>query len=271
MTGQRKTLQIYIAILDYFEEMKPRLTVRQIYYALTVRNIIEKTRNGYKQVCYHLRVMRKKGIIPYGWIADNTRYQLKPTTYKTLEDAINFWHQNYRRDLWAQQDTYVEIWVEKDALARVISPITMKYDVALMVVRGYSSETFLYECAEDIQNIGKETFIYHFGDHDPSGVNAAEKIEEGLVKHGADVHFERVAVTPHQIESLRLPTRETKRSDPRSKNWGHKPSVELDALPPQIFRDLVKDCIEQHIDTILFERTKRIEELEKETLKNIAI
>lgn len=262
-----KSIIIQDVINEIFLEMKPRLTVRQIYYALTVRGIVPKTENGYRKTCYQLKMMRERGMIPHGWIADNTRWQIKPDTNSSLSAALQRWQASYRRDQWANQDVYVEIWVEKDALAGVISPITEKYDVPLFVARGYSSMTFIYEAAEDIISIGIPTYIYHFGDYDPSGVDAAEKIELGLLMHGANIYFERVAITEKQINTLHLPVRETKRSDPRSKIWGDKPSVELDALPAPILRELVRDCIEHYIDPEQLKSTLLIEKLEKDTLR----
>jgi hypothetical protein len=261
-----KTTDIWLEILVVFKEMQPRLTVRQIFDALTVRGIVPKTESGYRTTCYHLGIMRQQGIIPFSWIADNTRWQIKPETDRNLEDALARWQSSFRTDLWLDQPDYVEIWIEKDALAGVISPITEEYDVPLYVSRGYSSKTFLYEAAEYIKSLHKPAYIYHFGDFDPSGVDAALKIKEGLLEHGADVHFQRIAVTERQIRELGLPTRETKRSDPRSKNWGDRPSVELDALPAPFFRELVRLCIEQHIDQDILKRTRLIEQRERETL-----
>ena len=263
----RKSSELIQAeILKIFLEMKPRLTVRQIYYALTVRGVVPKTENGYRQTCYQLKVMREQGLISHGWIADNTRYQIKPMTDPSLESALDRWQLEYRRDLWANQPDYVEIWVEKDALAGVISPITREYDVPLCIARGYSSLTFIFEAAQDLIDMDKPAYVYHFGDYDPSGVDAAHKIELGLLKHGADVFFERVAITEDQIESLGLPTRETKKSDPRSSRWGDKPSVELDAMPAPTLRKLVRQCIEKHMDPDLLERSRLIEQQERKTL-----
>ena len=263
----RKSTQLIQAeILKIFLEMKPRLTVRQIYYALTVRGVVPKTENGYRQTCYQLKVMREQGLIQHGWIADNTRYHIKPMTDTSLEFALDRWQAEYRRDLWVNQPDYVEIWVEKDALAGVISPITREYDVPLFVARGYSSLTFIYEAAQDLIDMDKPAYVYHFGDYDPSGVDAANKIELGLLKHGADVYFERVAITEEQIETLKLPTCETKKSDPRSSRWGNKPSVELDAMPAPDLRKLVRQCIEAHLDPELLQRVKKIEQQERKTL-----
>jgi hypothetical protein len=261
-----KSQDIQLAILQIFEEQKPRLTVRQIYYALTVRGVVPKTLAGYRQTCYQLIRGRESGYIPYSWIADNTRWQIKPITEPSLEDALDHWQRAYRRDLWLDQPERVEIWVEKDALAGVIKPVTEEYDVALFVCRGYSSATFLFEAAEQIKSIGKPTYIYHFGDFDPSGVDAAHKVRDGLVKHGAQIHFARAAVTLEQIANLNLPTRETKKSDPRSRTWGDVPSVELDAIPAPFLRGLVRECIERHLDTETLAFTVLIEQKEQETL-----
>src|SRR5262249_48942139 len=152
---------------------------------------------------------------------------------------------------------YVEIWLEKDALAGVIYPVTSMYDVPLMVARGYASLSFLYTAAEYIGGLAVPAYIYHLGDFDPSGVNAGEKIEETLCEMApdAEIYFERVAVTPDQINNWHLPTRPTKESDTRSKNFGAI-SVELDAIDPNRLRALVTETIEQHLPQEQFEVLK---------------
>src|SRR5262249_35124305 len=107
------------------------------------------------------------------------------------------------------------------------------YDVPLMVARGYASLSFLHSAAEYINELDVPAYIYHLGDFDPSGVNAGEKIEQTLreLAPDAEIVFERLAVTQEQIEAWELPTRPTKKSDSRSKNFGDI-SVELDAVDP---------------------------------------
>ena len=72
-----------------------------------------------------------------------------------------------------------------------------------MVARGYASLSFLHSAAEYIDDLDVPTYIYHLGDFDPSGVNAGEKIEQTLreMAPDADITFERIAVTPEQIET----------------------------------------------------------------------
>ena len=40
---------------------------------------------------------RRSGAIPFGWIADNTRWQRKPRTYSSIEDVLTTTARTYRR------------------------------------------------------------------------------------------------------------------------------------------------------------------------------
>ena len=64
--------------------------------------------------------MRQAGDLPYGWLADNTRWQRKPRTFGSIQEALDETAQFYRKALWDDADSYVEIWLEKDALAGVV-------------------------------------------------------------------------------------------------------------------------------------------------------
>jgi hypothetical protein len=254
---------------DIVAEMQP-MTVRQVFYQATVRGIIEKTGAGYTKVQTDLVLMRRDGTLPYGWIADNTRWQRRPTTYDGIEEALNETARLYRKSLWNDADAYVEIWLEKDALSGVVYPITSKYDVPLMVARGYASLSFLHSAAEYINELDVPAYIYHLGDYDPSGVNAGEKIEETLreLAPDAEIHFERLAVSPEQIDQWRLPSRPTKSSDTRSRNFGDV-SVELDAIPPDYLREMVEIAIQQHLPPRQFEILKAAEQSEREILRDM--
>lgn len=247
-------------------------TVRQVFYQATVRGVVEKTEAGYGKVQRMLADMRRDGEIGYGNIVDNTRWMRKPRTFDSLQDALDHTAAFYRRSLWTEADSYVEIWLEKDALSGVIMPITAKYDVPLMVARGYASLSFLASAAECIAEQARPTYIYHLGDFDPSGVNAGEKIEETLRERApeAEIHFERLAVDEYQIEAWRLPSRPTKTTDSRAKKFGHTESVELDAIHPDYLRELVEDAILHHVDDDELRIIKVAEESEKGILQAFA-
>lgn len=117
----------------------------------------ERLRQG---VQADLTVMRRARELPYDWLADNTRWQRKPRTFDSVEDALRNTAAFYRKALWNEADSYVEIWLEKDALAGVVYPVTSMYDVPLMVARGYASLSFLYSAAEAINELDVPAYIY---------------------------------------------------------------------------------------------------------------
>jgi hypothetical protein len=246
------------------------MTVRQVFYQATVRDLVEKAESGYRTIQYDLTMMRRAGDLPYDWLADNTRWQRKPRTFDSVEEALKDTAKFYRKSLWSDAHSYVEIWLEKDALSGVVYPVTDMYDVPLMVARGYASLSFLYSAAEAINDLDVPAYIYHLGDFDPSGVHAGDKIEETLRKMApdAEIFFERIAVTPAQIAEWDLPTRPTKKSDSRSKNFGDI-SVELDAIDPNVLRDLVEETIERHLPAAQFEVLKAAEESEREIISRL--
>jgi hypothetical protein len=181
----------------------------------------------------------------------------------------------YRQDLWVRSDVYVEVWCEKDALAGALMSITREYDVPLMVARGYSSETFAYSAAETMRETGKPCYVYHVGDFDPSGWQVARNLEDKLSEFGAPVVFEHLAVNPEQIQTWALPTRPSKVTDARCKAFFAKfgdstPSVELDAIHPDLLCGLVGDAIEQHIDYYQLEALRREEGAAREVLQELA-
>jgi hypothetical protein len=255
------------ALVKIVEKVRPA-TVRQVFYQATVRGLVEKSERGYKSVQRALTTMRRSGELDYGWIIDNTRTVQAPWTHDSIEDALEYTADHYRKALWADADCRVQVWLEKDALSGVIYPTTAKYDVPLMVARGYASLSFLHEAAETIADI--PTFIYHLGDFDPSGVNAGENIEATLreLAPDADITFERIAVTKEQIDEWKLPTRPTKQSDTRAAGFGDI-SVELDAIDPDQLRSLVQEAIERHLPPKEYRRLMKIEKLEQATIREL--
>jgi hypothetical protein len=218
-----------------------------------------------------LTQMRLQGELPFGWIADNTRWMRKPDTFSSAEHALRVTAQAYRRQLWNDQDAYVEIWLEKDALAGVLYQVTAEWDVPLMVTRGYASISYLHAAAQTIVAEAKPTYLYYFGDYDPSGMDISRTVERRLREFAPDeeICFTRLAVTEEQIEQWNLPTRPTKKSDSRSKGFLGE-SVEVDAIPANQLRRLAEECITEHIDFRALEKLRLVEEKEKEILLQVA-
>jgi hypothetical protein len=248
------------------------MTVRQVFYRLVALGAIRKTETEYKSTVVRLlSEMRRDGDIPFSWITDNTRWMRKPQTHSDLAGTLTRFAHTYRRDFWEHQDDYVEVWLEKEALAGVFYGVTEEWDVPLMVTRGYPSITFLHDAAYSIAAEDRPTFLYYFGDYDPSGLDISRAVEEGIEEFApwADFMFKRVAVTLEQVAKWRLPSRPTKRSDTRSRYFQGE-SVEIDAIEPSQLRTLVSDCIVQHVDGAELSRIREIEAAERDTLAHIA-
>jgi len=248
------------------------MTVRQVFYRLVTQRVIEKTEAEYKHTVTRLLTeLRLSRQIPFGWIADNTRWMRKPPSYSSLDHAIQQTASTYRRALWETQNAYVEVWLEKDALAGVLYDVTEPWDVPLMVTRGYASLSYLHGAAEVIAEVDKPAYLYYFGDYDPSGLDITRNVEARLREFApeAEIYFERVAVTPEQITSWNLPTRPTKTADSRSQHFEGQ-SVEVDAIPVDHLRAIVTACITQHVDQHALAVTHAIEDEERKTLHYFA-
>jgi hypothetical protein len=246
------------------------MTVRQVFYQLVSLGAIDKTENEYKSTVVRLLgIMRLEDELPFGWLVDNTRWMRKPRSYTGMEAALEETVKTYRRDLWNEQEAYVEIWLEKDALAGVLYKETEARDVRLMVTRGYPSLSYIYEAADAIESQDKPAHLYYFGDYDPSGLDITRAVEQRIREFAptAEISFERLAVTAEQIALWKLPTRPTKKTDSRSKGFEGE-SVEVDAIPPNSLRELAASSITKHIDAMLLERARTTEKAERESLQS---
>ena len=112
------------------------MTVRQVFYQASVLGLVEKTEAGYNKVQTDLVQMRRSGEMPYGWLADGTRWVRRPQTYSSIQAALDETARFYRKALWDDAPTYAEVGLEQDALAGVNAPVTSEYDVPLLVARG---------------------------------------------------------------------------------------------------------------------------------------
>lgn len=194
---------IKIGLYQILAEQHPA-TVRGVFYQAVSRGLVRKTEQDYKgTVGRLLSEMRRDGDLPYGWIADQTRWMRKPDSYSGLESMLHQTARLYRRDLWESQPDYVEVWLEKDALAGVVYEVTERWDVPLMVTRGYPSLSFLHSAAETMLTKADTVTIYYLGDHDPSGVHIPQWVQEQLTEMvDGEVYIDliRLAVNPGQVE-----------------------------------------------------------------------
>jgi len=269
------------ALYKLAEEAQP-CTIRQLFYLMVSGGYIQKLESEYSNVVIRLAGdMRETDELPWHWITDSTRWMRKPRTFSSLQDAVNDSARTYRRSLWDNQNIYVELWCEKLALLGVIGDTAEKWDVPLMISRGFSSKDFAYSAAQQIVRADRPSYIYNVGDHDPSGLVAWQDVQNKITRYAAKlwsdrgesqwpITFERIAVTPEQIIEYDLPTRPTKKAGNTHAARFEGESVEADALPPNVLRQLVNDCIERHVDERALAVVMAAEESERRALEMFA-
>jgi hypothetical protein len=256
-------------------------SVRHVFYLMTDTRrsfYVEKTENGYRQVMRRLIDMRQEGIIPYGWIADATRMGWHVYTYRSAADFIRRMQGAYRANIWREADAYVEVWVESRSIASVIRDDCDELGVSLYPAGGFSSLSLLYEAAcqiaDEVRGTDKTIEIVYIGDYDPAGVLIDRDIENKLRTHLDDagiwnpLTLHRIAITPEQIAVYDLPTKPRKAGDKRARHVAA--TVEAEALPAHILRDLLRDKVESFLPEDALAVAKAAEESEREGLKRLA-
>lgn len=252
-------------VLEEYEIKEIRVTLRQLYYQLVSRNILQNETKEYSKLSSLLTKARYAGEIDWRLIEDRLRIPRKPVTFENIEELIEnavIW---YKLDRWSNQECYVEVWTEKDALSSIIAPITDKWQILLSVNRGYASASSMHESSERfLKKDTKENLILYLGDHDPSGLDMIRDINERLYEFGVNVNVHPIALTRNQIEKYNPPPNPAKISDPRAKwyleNFGNK-SWEVDALRPEVLEELIETNILKYLDV---EKYNKIKEKEQE-------
>lgn len=254
----------YDALLAIASDNQPA-SVRNIYYRAVVAGIVEKTESGYMKVQRALVTLRRDGRMPYEWLTDNVRWRRRAGTWDSLDEALEITASSYRRALWTRSPTTVEVWCESDSIAGTIWPVVEPWDVDLLPVRGFSSLTFAYSSAMELNRQRRPAVIYYVGDLDPAGLDIEQKLRDYLVEFcDVPVRFERLGVTWDQVEELALPGTKPKRT------YRFPLAVEAEALPPPVLRDIVEDAITSHLDHRELDLIRFAEDSEREVLLSMA-
>ncbi|MTH77561.1 hypothetical protein [Paracoccus aestuariivivens] len=267
-------------ITEVLREDHPQ-SVRHMFYRMTdprlpvpVPKIDHGPNNGYRAVQDRIKKLRRDGRLSYGWISDSTRRGYHTTTYSGADDFLRRMAGLYRGDLWAQSQFYVEVWCESRSIAGVLEGTCRELAVSLYPCGGFSSITLAYEAAQMINwqcANGKDCVIYYIGDYDPAGVLIDQSLERELREHlNSDVklHFIRLGITEQQIEEYDLPTKPRKATDRRAPHI--KETVEAEAMPAHILRDLLRQNIEVFLPKDALEVVKVAEQSERDLLRQMA-
>lgn len=230
------------------------LTLRQLYYQFVSRDLLANNLQSYKRLGSIINDGRLAGLIDWNRIEDRTRGVEALATWGNPAQIVSACASQFRTDRWAKQPYYPEVWIEKEALAGVFERICQELRVPYLSCRGYASQSEMWRAGQRFQQAKrrkKTPIIFHFGDHDPSGMDMSRDIADRLKIFMGGVTFERLALNMDQVEEHAPPPNPAKITDSRAEayiaEFGGE-SWELDALDPTILSGLVRDAVDGIID-----------------------
>ncbi len=294
-------------IIRSFQDQGYRMTLRQLYYQHVTRNWITNEEKSYKNLAALISDGRLCGLIDWDAIEDRGRVADRPYSSGSIEahlETIKDVAAGYTIDKWRGQDTYVELWVEKQALAGVLEPLAREHHVTLMVNKGYSSSSAMFESSkrfragmgtvgerdeydEDYHECTAKEFagsewrglesdrnglLLYLGDFDPSGEDMVRDIRERLTTFGCgeQLEVEKVALTMDQITQYNPPPNPAKITDPRADAYiarHGRSSWEVDALDPPVLAALVTAAVTRVRDARILSTVVQEEKQERARLK----
>lgn len=227
------------------------MTLRQLYYQLVSRNVVPNTERSYKNVGNLVAKARDAGLIDWEHIVDRTRAIQENSHWASPRSILRSCAWSYAIDTRSDQPIYIEVWVEKEALAGIVGGVCERLDVPRFSCRGYSSATAMHDAGRRFAAEGRtrsRLVILHLGDHDPSGLDMTNDIRNrvNLYSNDAGVEVRRIALNLDQVQALSLPPNPAKLSDARARayvaQYGRE-SWELDALSPQYIERLIEEAV----------------------------
>lgn len=282
-------------IIAEYQKQGFRLTLRQIYYQMIARDLFpeswidpvynarhglppdtKNTLKNYKRLGDILNDGRLAGLIDWEAIEDRTRALQSNAHWDSPGQIVRACAQQFQYDLWGDQDYYCEVWIEKEALAGVIEGVCNELDVSFFACKGYTSQSEMWVASQRLaekENEGRETVIFHLGDHDPSGIDMTRDITDRLEMFGSTVDIRRIALSMEQIDEYGPPPNPAKTTDARFEKYCQEfgdDSWELDALEPRVLVDLIRTEVERVRDEERWDAQVERQEQAQEELQLVA-
>jgi hypothetical protein len=223
------------------------VTLRQLFYRLVAALLLPNTTNAYKSLSKHTAAARREGGFPA--LMDRGRVIHRYQTFASPAAAARWLQSIYRRDRTAGQTVSLYLGVEKAGIVAQLQEWFGDLGVPIVALGGYSSQTYVDEVVADAIAAKRRAVFLYAGDHDPSG----EDIDRDfLARTDCFDEVRRVALSADQVARYELPPQPGKTTDSRAAGFiarhGHLVQVELDALPPDVLRELFVTAIAEFWD-----------------------
>ncbi len=269
MTSQRPRLD-WSAILtqaaDIVSGYDTGVTLRQLFYRLVAAEILPNTQVAYQTLSHRTAEARRKGWFPA--LIDRTRSIHRYRTFEDPAEARLWLRRIYRRDRTEGQVFSIYLAVEKAGILEQLEAWFGDLGVPILALGGYTSQTYVDEIVADAEKQGRPAVLIYAGDFDPSG----EDIQRDFLERTACFdEVARVALTAEQIEEYDLPEQMGKATDTRAGSFvarhGRLVQVELDALPPDVVRELFTEAVARYWNDEAYRAVLAQEENESASLE----
>lgn len=264
-------------LLEGYRQQGLDCTLRQLYYQFVQANLLKNEVKSYDWLGNLISDGRMAGLVDWDLIVDRTRNVRALPHWERPSAIIDSAVGSYAVDRWANQQHYIEVWVEKDALRGVIAQACYALDIAHFSCRGYTSQSEAWAAGQRLlvqMDRGKTVHILHLGDHDPSGLDMTRDIRDRLSIFTRDaVDVQRLALNMDQVRTNNLVPNPAKVTDSRFEGYralyGDE-SWELDALSPAQLVGLITEGVMQYRDEAKWAEQAKHEERGRATIRYVA-
>lgn len=173
-----------IRICEEYQRQRDTLTLRQLYYQLVANDIIPNHDKVYKKLGGIKDDVVYAGLVDWSIFEDRGRKPMVAYYEDSVAAALGATARIFRLHKQDGQPNLIEVWTEKDAISGILNRVCNPYNVDLVVNKGYSSSTAMYDAYDRfVEEIlaNRKVIILYFGDHDPSGLDMIRDIRERLM------------------------------------------------------------------------------------------
>jgi hypothetical protein len=242
------------------------VTLRQLFYRLVAAELLPNKQGAYSTLSSRTAEARRAGNFPD--LIDRTRTIHRYQTFENVTAARSWLAGIYRRDRTEGQSHSVYLAVEKHGIVEQLRAWYGDLGFPILALGGYASQTYADDVKADVTEQDRGAVLIYAGDYDPSGMDIQRDFVERV---GCFDEVIRVALDGSQVKRYRLPPQPGKATDTRAASFvrthGKLVQVELDALPPNVLKDLYTDAIAPYLDMSTYRKVLRREKKERTSLR----
>jgi hypothetical protein len=241
------------------------VTLRQLFYRLVSDGTLRNTKAEYSQLSHRTAAARREGWFPA--LVDRTREIIVSASWESPEEARAALRDQYRRDRTEGQACSIYLGVEKAGLVEQLRAwFGTPFGIPILPLGGYHSEPFERLIETHTEEHDRPSVLLYAGDLDASG----EDIERNFLRWTDFDESKKVALTIEQATEHHLPQMPGKQTDQRSAGFSTKYGslfqIEVDALPPDVLRDLFAAATAGYWDDAIYQQVLVRETAEREEL-----